>query len=620
MIDITDEDIDLLQQEIGLDFDDERRECLKSYQDVQACPGSGKTTLVAAKLILLAKKWTSNYQGICVLSHTNVAKDEITKRLQDHPHGAKLLRYPHFIGTIHSFVNMFLGIPYCHSNNLPVTKIDDDSCFNYIFKYSSYKTKAYIKRSYQASFYDLKYQFINNELILSVPGFSNISNSASYLDLVAIKERLINLGYHFYSEMFEYGKAYLHSNSLIKRILNKRFPIVIIDEMQDTNKQQDEVLNSIFNDQTCSFQKFGDSDQAIYNSMNENLPNESYNNQTDLLTIELSHRFSSDIANLVTGLSYNKLTLNTVLSKQDNPRHTIYLVDKATREQVIPAFAKLCCECIPNDNTLPIKAVGAVGKIKKEENDLTIWHYFPSFTKEKANNHNLNFDKLILYILKAKQLKDSHMKEPYQVIMKGIVKFCELASIELNQNSTSSLNTWFKQINKIMDYNRWFLSVMQTDTITEPFWQSKIIELLSLFNIEHIPEVTEFLKFTQQDMDDSTNTSNIYSCTHEDKTINVEVSTIHGVKGETHAATLVLETKNHEFDIQQTIDYLLKNTNKKPSGVRKEQFMKQLFVATTRPKYLVCLAIDKSRFPENKQQIAIQKGWKIDDLTDNCIE
>ncbi|UYZ85359.1 UvrD-helicase domain-containing protein [Entomomonas sp. E2T0] len=616
MIDITDEDIDLLQQEMGLVFDDARRECLKSYQDVQACPGSGKTTLVAAKLILLAKKWNANYQGVCVLSHTNVAKDEITKRLQDHPHGAKLLRYPHFIGTIHSFVNMFLGIPYCRSNNLLVTKIDDDSCYNYIESHICYKTKYYIEQNY-CNLSDLKYYYRDNQLTLLVPGFSNTSEKPSYLDLCRVKQQLLSLGYHFYSEMFEYGKAYLHSNYSIKKFLRKRFPIVIIDEMQDTNKQQDELLNSIFNNQACKLQKFGDPDQAIYDSMNNSQPNESYNNQPNLLTIELSHRFSNDIANLVTGLSYNKLTLNTVLSSQNSPQHTIYLVDKATRDQVIPTFAKLCCECIPNDNTLPIKAVGAVGK--KKEDSLTIVHYFPSFAMEKINNHNLNFDKLILYILVAKQLKDSHMKEPYQVIMKGIVKFCELANIELNQNSTSSLKAWFKQTNKIMDYNRWFLSVMQTNAITEPFWQSQIIELLSLFNIESTPKVTEFLKYTQQDMVDSTNTSNVYSYTDEDKTINVEVSTIHGVKGETHAATLVLETKNHEFDIQQTIDYLLKNTNKKPSGVRKEKFMKQLFVATTRPKYLVCLALDKSRFPENKQQIAIQKGWKIDDLTDNCI-
>lgn len=616
MIDITDEDIDILQQEMGLVFDDTRRECLKSYRDVQACPGSGKTTLVAAKLILLAKKWTHNYQGICVLSHTNVAKDEITKRLQDHLHGAKLLRYPHFIGTIHSFVNMFLGMPYCHSNNRLVAKIDDDSCYKYIKKNISYGTMSYIERK-RCKLSDLKYYYTDNQLTLFVPGFSNVSESPSYEDLYRVKQKLLNLGYHFYSEMFEYGKAYLHSNSSVEKFLRKRFPVVIIDEMQDTNKQQDEVLNSIFNGQTCSFQKFGDPDQAIYNSMNDNLPNESYNNQTDLLIIELSHRFSKDIATLATGLSYNRLELNTYVEKQQNPQHTIYLVDETTREQVIPAFAKLCCECIPNDNTLPIKAVGAVGKLKKEEKDLTIWHYFPSFTKEKANNHNLNFDKLILYILKAKELKGSHMKEPYQVIMKGIVKFCELASIALNQSSTSSLNTWFKKNNKIIDYNRWFLSVMQTETITEPFWQSKITELLSLFNIEHTPEVTEFLTYIHQDMDDSTNTSNIYSCTHEDKTVNIEVSTIHGVKGETHAATLVLETKNHKFDIQQTIDYLLKNTNKKPSGVRKEQFMKLLFVATTRPKHLVCLAIDKSRLPERQQQIAIQKGWKIVDLTNH---
>lgn len=28
--------------------------------------------------------------------------------------------------------------------------------------------------------------------------------------------------------------------------------------MQDTNKQQDELLNSIFNNQACKLQKFGD--------------------------------------------------------------------------------------------------------------------------------------------------------------------------------------------------------------------------------------------------------------------------------------------------------------------------------------------------------------------------
>lgn len=610
MIDITDKDIDLLQQEMGLIFDDTRRECLKSYRDVQACPGSGKTTLVAAKLILLAKKWTHNYQGICVLSHTNVAKDEITKKLQDHPYGAKLLRYPHFIGTIHSFVNMFLGIPYCRSIGRLVVKIDDNSCYNYIENNISYKTRYYIKGKH-CKLSDLKYYYEDNRFKLHVPGFSKESESPSYKDFCRVKQNLSNLGYHFYSEMFEYGKAYLHSNPSIKIILNKRFPIIIMDEMQDTNKQQDDLINSIFVSQACSFQRFGDPDQAIYDSINDNIPNESYNNKTDLLTIKLSHRFSDDIANLVTGLSYNQLTIDTAHSEQDNPQHTIFLVDETTRNRVIEAFAELCCECIPNNNILPIKAVGAVGKEK--EDGLSIVQYFPSFTKEK---YSLNFDQLILYVLKAKQLNHSHTKELYQIIMKGVVKFCELSNIKLNQSSTSSLKVWLKQTDKMLEYNQWLLSVMKPPIITESFWKSKTMELLSLFNIEPTPEIIKFLNYTEQDIAKPTNMSNIYSYTQGDKTINVEISTIHGVKGETHAATLVLETMFHSFDIRKMIDYFLEmeSTRKKLSS-NQEKFMKQLFVATTRPKYLVCLAMDKSGLPSPKLKLARTKGWKVVDLT-----
>ena len=42
--------------------------------DVSACPGSGKTTVLLAKLKLLVDRMPlNNGAGICVLSHTNVA-------------------------------------------------------------------------------------------------------------------------------------------------------------------------------------------------------------------------------------------------------------------------------------------------------------------------------------------------------------------------------------------------------------------------------------------------------------------------------------------------------------------------------------------------------------------
>ena len=76
-IKITDEDIDKLEKVWGdVTFDKIRRDIIKDMTsfDVQAFPGTGKTTVLIAKLAIMAKKWPYSSKGICVLSHTNVAR------------------------------------------------------------------------------------------------------------------------------------------------------------------------------------------------------------------------------------------------------------------------------------------------------------------------------------------------------------------------------------------------------------------------------------------------------------------------------------------------------------------------------------------------------------------
>ena len=82
---ITDDDIKMAEELIlpkGERFNDERRTFIKSTEsrDVLACPGSGKTTALLAKLYILAQKMPfPDGRGICVLTHTNVAIDEIQR-------------------------------------------------------------------------------------------------------------------------------------------------------------------------------------------------------------------------------------------------------------------------------------------------------------------------------------------------------------------------------------------------------------------------------------------------------------------------------------------------------------------------------------------------------------
>ena len=127
---ITDDDIKWVESVMGgnVHFDKERMDVIKNMDsiDIQAFPGSGKTTVLVAKLAILAKKWPFANSGICVLSHTNVAREEIENRLGNSEIGKKLLTYPHFIGTVHSFFDTYVSLPWLRSKGIQLNIIDTD--------------------------------------------------------------------------------------------------------------------------------------------------------------------------------------------------------------------------------------------------------------------------------------------------------------------------------------------------------------------------------------------------------------------------------------------------------------------------------------------------------------
>ena len=113
MIEITDDDIEKVEQKFdNIKFDDGSKAFIKCMEskDIQACPGAGKTTSLVAKLDILANHMPfDDNSGILVLTHTNVAVNEIKKKLGAN---AKIvLGYPNHVGTFQSFVNKFLAVP-----------------------------------------------------------------------------------------------------------------------------------------------------------------------------------------------------------------------------------------------------------------------------------------------------------------------------------------------------------------------------------------------------------------------------------------------------------------------------------------------------------------------------
>ncbi len=90
---------------------------------------------------------------------------------------------------------------------------------------------------------------------------------------------------------------------------------------------------------------------------------------------------------------------------------------------------------------------------------------------------------------------------------------------------------------------------------------------------------------------------------------------IHGVKGETHAATLVVETFTNTHDLKSLLPILTGSQNVTSLKVTAIAHCKKLFVGVTRPSDLVCLAISADHIKENEIELLKNAGWNVEQLT-----
>jgi len=85
--------------------------------------------------------------------------------------------------------------------------------------------------------------------------------------------------------------------------------------------------------------------------------------------------------------------------------------------------------------------------------------------------------------------------------------------------------------------------------------------------------------------------------------------TVHGVKGETHDATLYVETeKNRSSDIKRVLPYLGVGTLGKGADV--ERSRKCVYVGMSRPSKLLCLAVQEPTYIKSKNAFS---NWNIVD-------
>lgn len=684
-------------------FDKEHIDIIKANDSryIQACPGSGKTTTLLAKLLILANRMPfEDGRGVCVLTHTNVAIDEIKARL-----GSKadiLFRYPNFFGTMQTFVHKFIAdhaLFYYYGSHIEV--VDDDIArllfrkkyfampfgsdlgkyiygriqaiehridieeinrlggldllisaniiapkgkrtVHYVFLTGEYKkellSKDQIKliADYSRSWYkDRTIEILDSIKIL--PDYSGFLVAGKIIGvdtktgkaITDIKDRLYREGVLSYDDAYKLSLKYIGEIATTERTISlNRFQFLFLDEMQDCDNQQRQLIDYVFDDSKVIVQRFGDYCQAIFN--NSDVFGECVEDLRNQSKITLSNRFGDNIAKPLQTICIEDNTDLKGNPEVPSLRPTILVYENP--EEVLPKFTELLqTKTIGIDNPITlddfannrrqadplhrinIKAIGWRAQSGKKDN-LSLSSYFPAFVREAASR---KID--MLSILNYLSVTPTTMpKACADNIINAIIKYLDLSGVtnENKRYTKTSLFSfleersmleslkektmkWVKEIYDNKDKQQLILEI--TDYIDN--------NILAMFAVTSSAKAKDFMTIKVNDPVNNpakVSTCNIYKSGNTE----IEIATIHSVKGETHIATLYLETFFNRYYESQRAGDQIKGEKYNGNDPDTLNTLKVMYVGMSRPSHFLCFAIKKDRFDLIDSQ-GLRNIWDI---------
>ena len=604
----------------GCCFANDARNVINSWNsnDILACPGSGKTTVLIAKLKLIADKSPlKDGRGVCVLSHTNVAVSELKAKLGKS--AERLLSYPNFVGTIQTFVDQYITFPFLRQfANTSIQVVSDEDYANHLYSLickTDSKLKWFIDQQYNAfgvKRYDSVVKFMANiytddEGGIHLSGVNRVlagksTNSAiSYAR--AIQRLLSEEGLIRYNDTYRYTLLALKKyGSSLRTLLSRRFQYVFVDEYQDCSTLQRNVLDALFSGTETIFQKIGDVDQAIYNSTNDNTP--VWQVEDSYMSIAHSNRYSQEIADVLSVLRTNQ---ETIISSRGVQRikPTLFVYDSSSRLRVIHTFIQ---EIQSNGLAKPEGIYKAVGMFENVSG-LKISDYWPTFQKKVNQQSIVHFPDYISEISSALANGSLSLSERWiRKLLSKVLHYVgikdeaekEYGSISIKRYISNS----FPQI-----YQSSILSLSQIHDFSYSAVEKKVKEIFaSLLGdgwLEIIPD--SFMQPVREPQVASEDSHILY----DESSISIVFDTVYGVKGETHDATLYLETETKKSSDIRRILPLLERKITQCKNELQEKSRRCIYVGFSRPKYLLCLAISEKTYVGHETAFS---SWKIVDL------
>ena len=598
--------------------------------DVQAAPGSGKTTLLVAKLLLLARSWPDTRRGICVLSHTNAARYEVQQRLGSHPMGSALLGYPHFIGTITTLLHQFLALPLLRGAGWQVEHVDSDLSRGLAFKAAHRKrslgymlrqpntrrrAEAWVSQLILGDDDELGlWPPRNVPIVMNGPG----KTAKVYPELREVKAEVLAQGVYSFADMVSLARRCVRQCGPLTAAISKRFPLVFVDETQDTGSPHLDLLGDIFRGRS-TVQRLGDVNQTIYEEEDDGTGSGNrWSPGAAAINLGHSRRLGPLAARFASALTVHaEQSIEPGHDQESKP--VLIVFDESTIGRVIPRFAELAAERCPGALADGFTAMAVASRHRPGEGKQwpgSLVHYCSAYCAPGTRRDGGDVARRLFLALAA-----ARAGEPLRNCFRA---FCLAAArVPVGDGPVASPGARRPaELEEARDVRRVFLGQAMSGEFTRSEgWDAFAAELMAVIgsNPDTSAAGTELLFPGHSSAPTARTSSNVWVCPVDGGDVRVAMGSIHSVKGQTHDATLVLDTPiNRVHDVELALRCAF-GGERKPSADQTHKFraITNVFVGATRARRLLCLATPKNdgKGKRGKAMAAIAKVWDVIDLT-----
>ncbi len=383
---------------------------------VIAGPGAGKTYGMVNEIINSLKN-LSPAKYLIVITYTNSATNNIKERL------AKRIQIPPnlFIGTMHSFLNRFIVIPFSsfHNNRIKGEKMFIQCQTSDIFeKFRKEKKKKY-------------------------------SPKDSAIIQKKIKIAMSKNGYITYDQTLSIAKE-CFENKLIKKIISNRIQYLFVDEFQDTGNNVFFIIDAIRKEKTTEIYCVGDPEQYIQSFSStikafNNIPilKASKSKSYELKINNSNHRSTESITtflNKFNGRNFGLDTFSQICINESESEPVKFLDKFENISNMIPLFFSECdkLKIHNNDRCIISKKNDVIKRITAALDDNII-------SPTKSNNIS-PIKEIMATLLSSLSLNQSEYLKKYNSTIFELRKICIQILKEIKAGTIDNENTFFNYV------------------------------------------------------------------------------------------------------------------------------------------------------------------------------